>query len=215
MKRYKVYLFDLDGTITDTAVVWLGIFREGLQHFGVTPPDDKTLAAHTHNWAQMPLLGLDENDVPGFATFACALANERLPKAPLHIGAQEMLEALRNDSKRIAIYSGMDRVIFEPALKRHNLDMLVEAAIAGDDAPRRKPHADGIHLTLSKLGVPEKDYDKVVYIGDKDTDILAARNAGIDSILYFPIAHQILYDLEEVKLHNPTAIINDWSELLA
>lgn len=214
MKQYETYLFDLDGTITDTATVWLEIFREGLEHFGVTAPDDKTLAAHTHDWAQMPLLGLDEKDVPGFAALAHVLANERLPKAPLHTGAQEMLDALRNDGRRIGIYSGMDRAIFEPAIKRHGLDTLVEAAVAGDDAARRKPHADGIHLTLGKMSIHEQDYDKVVYIGDKDTDILAARNAGIDSILYFPIAHQILYDLEEVKLHNPTAIISEWHELL-
>jgi len=214
MKYYATYVFDLDGTITDTATVWLDIFREGLEHFGVTPPDDKTLAAYTHDWAQMPLLGLDKNKVGSFAALAHILANERLPKAPLHVGARETLETLRNNGKRIAIYSGMDRAIFEPAVKRHNLDAIVEATVAGDDAPRRKPHADGIHLTLRKMGIKEQDYDKVVYIGDKDTDILAAHNAGIDSILYFPIAHQMLYDLEEVKLHNPTSTITEWHELL-
>lgn len=215
MKKYENYIFDFDGTITDTAVVWLNIFRAGLIHFGVTPPDDKTLAAHTHNWAQMPLLGLNESDVPGFATFAHAQANERLPEAPLHVGAREILEYLVNNGKRVAIYSGMDRAIFEPAIEHHDLHTLVEVAVAGDDAPRRKPYPDGIHLTLELMNIQSQDYDKTVYIGDKDTDIIAARNAGVDSILYFPIAHQVLYDLEEVKLHNPTATITDWQELAA
>lgn len=213
MKQYTTYIFDLDGTITDTATVWLDIFREGLSHFGVTPPDDRTLANHTHDWNQMLELGLDEKDLNSFIALAHNLATKRLPEAPLHVDALETLEALRNSGRRVAIYSGMDRAIFEPAIKRHNLDVLMEATIAGDDAPRRKPYADGIMLTLQKLGIGPGQYQQVVYMGDKDTDILAAQNAGIDSILYYPIAHQLMYDLEELKKHKPTEVITDWHEL--
>ena len=53
-----------------------------------------------------------------------------------------------------------------------------------------------------------------MYIGDKDTDILAAHNAGIDGILYYPVEHQLIYELDELQTHKPEAIITDWRELL-
>lgn len=215
MKEYTTYIFDLDGTITDTMTVWLGIFRDGLTTFQVVPPDDKTLSAHTHDWKQMLELGLPESKLDEFIALAHKLAKERLPEAPLHEGAYEMLETLKAKGKRIAIFSTMDRPIFEPAMQYRNLDAIAEVAVAGTDVANRKPQPDGILKSLKDLGIAPTDYATAVYIGDKDTDILAAHNAGVDGVLYYPPDHQKMYDLEELKKHNPTAIINSWSELLA
>ena len=215
MKAYDTYIFDLDGTLTDTLTVWLGIFRDGLTHHGVTAPDDKTLSQHTHDWKQMLQLGLPEKDLDSFIAFAHKAANERLPQAELHAGAMEMLEALQSHGKRIAIFSTVDRPIFEPALRFRGLDKIAEVAVAGTDVPKRKPAPDGILKALDDLGIKKEDYGRVVYIGDKDTDIQAAKNAGVDGVLYFPPAHQIFYDLAELQQHNPAATIADWKELVA
>lgn len=213
MKHYQTYIFDLDGTITDTMTVWLGIFREGLEHFGIPLPDDKTILQHTHDWKEMVYLGLPEEKVEAFGALARDLANQRLSDAPLHVGAYEMLEALKNNGKQIAIFSTMDRPVFEPAVLHRGLDKITNVLIAGTDVPHRKPRPDGILKALQDLHVDEKDYKNAVYIGDKDTDIQAAHNAGIDSILYYPAAHHLMYDLEEVKQHKPTYIITDWDQL--
>ena len=215
MKRYQIYIFDLDGTLTDTIVPWLDIFREGLQLHNITPPDDQTLSKHTHRWEQMLELGLPESKLDDFIKFAHQAAHERLPKSALHAGAYEMLEALKNHGKQIGIFSTMDRAMFEPVIKYRNLTPLADALVAGNDVPRRKPEPDGILKVLTDLGISKKDYDQVVYIGDKDTDIQAAHNAGVDGVLYYPAAHQLFYDLEELKVHKPEAIITDWQELVA
>lgn len=213
MKAYTTYIFDLDGTITDTLTVWLGIFRDCLLECGVTPPDDKTLSQHTHDWKQMLQLGLPESKLDEFVALAHKLANERLPEAPVHIGALEALETLKNAGKRVAIFSTMDRPIFEPAMKHRGLDKIAEVAVAGTDVAHRKPQPDGILKALTDLGITAQDYATAVYIGDKDTDIQAAHNAGIDGVLYYPAAHQLFYDLEALSAHQPTAIINDWAEV--
>jgi beta-phosphoglucomutase-like phosphatase (HAD superfamily) len=125
------------------------------------------------------------------------------------------LEALKGYGKRIAIFSTMDRPIFEPAMEHRNLNAVVEVAVAGTDVEHRKPHPDGILKALQDLGIAQADYGDAVYIGDKDTDIEAAKNAGVDGILYYPAAHQLMYDLEDLRKHNPVSIIADWSELLS
>lgn len=214
MKSYNAYIFDMDGTITDTAVVWLGIFREGLEHFGVMPPDDVTLMQHTHDFAQMLLLGLPKEKLKDFVSLAHKLANERLPKASFNTGAYETLEKLKNKGKKIAIFSTLDRPIFEPAIKLRELGKITDVLIAGTDVPHRKPNPDGLLKALNDLSVSKEGFREAVYIGDKDTDVQTAHNAGIDAILYYPVQHQLFYSLETLKKHKPEYIITDWQELV-
>jgi HAD superfamily hydrolase (TIGR01549 family) len=213
MKQYDTYIFDLDGTITDTLVVWLGIFRDCLESQGVTAPDDQTLSKHTHDWRQMLQLGLPEEKLDAFIAQAHKLANERLPEAPVHNGAIEALQALKQAGKRIAIFSTLDRPIFEPAMEFRGLNEIAEVAVAGTDVPQRKPQPDGILKALDDLGIDKNAYAACVYIGDKDSDIQAANNAGIDGVLYYPPAHQPFYDLDKLKEHDPVAVLTDWQEL--
>lgn len=210
MKIYETYIFDLDGTITDTMTVWLGILRDALIHFNFTPPYDKELAWYSHDWKQLRKIGFPEDKFDAFAEFIYGLANTRLPEADFHSGAYEMLERLKNNDRKIGIFSSMDRAMFEPAMQGRNLYPLTDSAIAGDDLPNRKPKPDGILKMLKDLKVRS---ETAVYIGDKDTDIETARNAGIDSILYFPVSHSIVYDLSDLKKHKPTYVITDWREL--
>jgi phosphoglycolate phosphatase len=214
MKMYDTYIFDLDGTITDTVSVWLGILRDALINFHVPPPDDKTLALYSHDWKQLKHIGFPEDKFDALRDFIYGLANKRLPDAEFQTGAYETLEQLKNQGKRLAIFSSLDRAMFYPAMEHRNLFSLVDVAIAGNDIPERKPNPAGIFKALEKLEISKEAYSSVVYIGDKDTDIQTAYNAGIDSILYYPIAHSMIYDLTALKKHHPTYIITDWEELL-
>lgn len=213
MKSYSVYIFDLDGTITDTTQVWLDLIRETLLKFGVTAPEDKILAKYTHDWKEMIKLGLPLEKLDEFTKLNHRVANERLPKAPLHDGAYEVLSKLRKKGKRVGIFSTLDRPMFEPAMEFRNLYAVSEASIAGTDVPHRKPHPAGILKTLEDLGIPQSEFVDAVYIGDKATDIQAAQNAGIDSILYYPPLHAAIYDRGELEKLNPTYVIEDWKEL--
>ena len=214
MKRYSTYIFDLDGTITDTTAVWLDVFQDALLHFSVTPPERAILAKHTHDFRQMLLLGLPEKNFDEFVQFAHKLAKERLPEAGLHDGAEEMLQKLQSQGKKIAIFSTMDRPIFEPAMRYRDLYRFAKVSVAGTDVPRRKPHPDGVLKALEDLEIAKDAYANAVYIGDKDTDIQAAHSAGVNSILYYPQSHQEIYDLKDLQKHNPTHTITHWEELV-
>lgn len=214
MKSYETYIFDLDGTITDTMAVWLDILRASFIHFGITPSDDKTLAFYSHDWTQLKHVGFPEEKFDQLAQFIYKLANKRLPEAEFHNGAYEVLETLKNKGKRLAVYSSLDKAIFEPAMQYRNLYPLVDAALAGTDITHRKPHPEGILKVLDVLNISSDLYKTVVYVGDKDTDIQAAHSARIASILYYPIAHSLFYNFSDLKKYNPTHIITDWQELL-
>lgn len=210
MKTYTTYLFDLDGTLTNTGPTWLTIFRDGLADFGITGLADKTLAAHTHDWKEVAKLGVPEADLPTFIETAYARANERLPLAPFYEGAEEMIQKLKAAGKQIGIFTTMDRPILEPVVERYSLDKTFDVIIAGTDVEHRKPHPAGIQAALEKLGKPA---NTAVYIGDKDTDILCAKNAGIDGILFYPADHKLMYDHAVLMASEPTFTIKHWEEL--
>jgi phosphoglycolate phosphatase len=214
MKSYETYIFDLDGTITNTMTVWLEILREVLLLFAITLQTDRELLQYSHDLSQLTNVGLLESDMGKFKEAIYAAANRRLPEADFHTGAYQMLETLKKQGKRIAIFSSMDRPMFEPAIKKRRLNEIVEVTIAGTDVPSRKPHPAGIFKALEDLHIAPEFYNQAVYIGDKDTDIQTAHNAGIASILYYPASHHLFYDLAELKKHNPTHIITEWQELV-
>jgi len=216
MKTYTTYIFDLDGTITDTTAVWIQIFRDCLTRLDIDTSDiaDDEIAKHTHAWSAMTNLGVAEADIPRLTTIAHSLANDRLPNAQLFPGAYETLQAMRDKGKRVAIFSTMDRPIFEPAIAHNNLGEVAEVLVAGTDVPNRKPAPDGIIKALNDLGIDKKDYDTVMYMGDKDTDIQAAHNAGVDAILFYPPIHQEIYDKATIMARQPEAVLADWQELL-
>lgn len=213
MKNYSTYIFDLDGTITDTMALWLDILRDGLIEFGFTSFDDQVLIQYSHDWREFVKIGFPKEKIEALTEYFHVVANRRLPAAPLQKGAYETLELLKKRGKRIAIFSTMGRPIFEPAMHYRNLYAITDVAIAGTDVLYRKPHPDGILKALKDLEIPQEEFKNAVYVGDKDTDIQAAHNAGIDSILYYPVNHQLMYDLTDLKKNNPAYIITDWQEL--
>lgn len=215
MRTYDIYLFDLDGTLTNTAPTWLDIFRDCLADVGITGLTDHTIAAHTHNWREVLSLGVAEAELETFIQSAYRRANERLPLAPMYEGTEAMLRTLRQAGKRTGIFTTMDRLILEPVIKHHSLDTLVETIIAGTDVVERKPHPAGIHAALEKLDLQDADPSTIVYIGDKDTDIMTAHNAGVDSILFYPTAHRRLYDETALLASKPSWTVKDWQTLVS
>jgi phosphoglycolate phosphatase-like HAD superfamily hydrolase len=174
---------------------------------------DDEIARHTHNWKEIIKLGVPESVIPSFAEHATALSGERLPQGQQFPGAYETLQAIRSHGKRVGIYSTMDRVMFEPAVKRNQLHQVAEVAISGSDVVRRKPDPEGIIMALDKLNIPKEQYSSVMYMGDKDTDIQAAHAAGVDAILFFPAEHQLIYDKAVTLQHNPDVVLTSWQEL--
>ncbi|MEZ2739704.1 HAD-IA family hydrolase [Comamonas jiangduensis] len=51
-----------------------------------------------------------------------------------------------------------------------------DVVVANEDIPRTKPHGDGVHLAMEKLGIQRTE--RVLLIGDSDVDVKAAYNAG-------------------------------------
>ncbi|WP_083921843.1 HAD-IA family hydrolase [Kiloniella laminariae] len=117
----------------------------------------------------------------------------------------EQLRALKNQGWRLAICTNKPFAPTQKILNLFGLETLFEKAVGGDSYPVKKP--DGDHI-LHLLREMDADPSQAVMLGDGKNDILAARNAGIPSILFTQG-----YGTEAARALSPDYILNSYTEL--
>ena len=93
-------------------------------------------------------------------------------------GINEMLGNIKKEGFKTAIVTNKADFAAQDLCKRmfgNTIDLVVGST---DDRPN-KPAPDGVYYALEKL---ESKCENAIFVGDADTDILTANNAGIQSI---------------------------------
>lgn len=208
MQDYDIYLFDWDGTLADSTSVWIAAARRQFDERGLHPSDAEIIV-NLGDWQNMLSLGVAEEELQSFRTAARAEAMQNLPNAPLFNGADNVLQQLKAAGKRLAVVTAMHRGIIDHMLAHHGYQTMFDVVVSGSDVERLKPHPEGLLLALEKIG--HAPSDRVLMLGDTTRDILAAHEAGVDSLLYYPPQHEAFHDLAVLKASRPTFILNDWA----
>ena len=208
MKDYDFYLFDWDGTLANSTEVWLAAMHKHLLPYGLDLPRE-TLLKTMGNWYDLIPHGLPADAIDDYHHAAGDEAVNHLHEAPLFDDAEAVLRALKRDGKKLAVVTASHRAAIDMVLRLHGFEGLFDAVVCGSDVENHKPHPEPVLLALQKLGVTDKK--RAVMIGDTTRDLLAARDAGIDNLLFFPEgAH---FDLKELcAVCEPTAIVHTWAE---
>ncbi len=209
MKTYTYILFDWDGNLAKTLDIWLDACREPLVSRGLHKTDAEIAASfgafieHMQQWGIAdPEKALDEAD---------RIAKQKLPDVELYPDALEVLEGLHARGKKLALITTSPHENIKHLLEKYGLMRLFDALVAYDDTKHHKPHPEPIEKALELLGGTR---DLAVMIGDSDKDLGAARNAGTDSILFYPDEHKKFYDLDQLRQLQPTHVVSDFREIL-
>lgn len=209
MKRYDYILLDWDGNLAKTLDLWLDTFKQILGEEGHHPDDKEIAAAFGRVTDYFTSLGI--KDAAAVYERADKLGKQRLPEVELYPDALEVLQYLKNRRKYTALITSSRRANVTPLLDRYDMHRLFDAILTRDDVPAQKPDPASLHLALTLLnGRPEQ----AIMIGDSDKDVAAARNAGIDSILFYPPEHAPFYDLDTLKRLEPTYLVEDFRDIM-
>ncbi|HEX4986482.1 MAG TPA: HAD-IIIA family hydrolase [Burkholderiales bacterium] len=179
-------LFDLDGTLADTAPD-LGYALNALLRARDLPElPVSLLRAHASSGARGLLnvgFGIDPGD-PGFERLReefldtyeknLSRASALFPRMP------ELLERIEAHGVRWGIVTNKAKRFTHPLVRALRLEDRAACVVCGDSTPFAKPHPAPMLEALSRLGL---DAGQCIYVGDDERDVQAAHAAGMPAVV--------------------------------
>lgn len=185
MTTVRAVLFDLDGTLADTAPDLGGALNRLLAEIGAPQVPLEVARPLTSSGARGMLkagLGLTPDDAryePLKQRFLQLYEQHICVGTRLFDGIDALLAALDERAMPWGIVTNkMERFTF-PLLRALRLDTRAGCIVGGDTTPRAKPHPDPLLHAARVLAVAPED---CIYVGDDLRDIQAARAAGMASL---------------------------------
>ena len=179
----KGVIFDLDGTLLNTLADLHNITNKTLEAFGYPPRSIEEVETYVGHGAR-PLIrralpdGLVFSDEEFEKIYEVMHGNYfkyQNQLAEVYPGMAEVLEELKRRGIRTAIVTNKPHDAAEE-IRRKYFEGLIEISQGAQDDLPAKPHPALCMRVLQEFGLgPEK----CIYVGDSDTDIDTARNAGM------------------------------------
>ncbi|OLD54994.1 hypothetical protein AUI46_06450 [archaeon 13_1_40CM_2_52_13] len=91
-------------------------------------------------------------------------------------GIMLLLRRIRSTGRRLALVTGVEKIMMEYTLNPFNLSEFFEARVTADDVQNSKPDPEGINLALSRIEVEPRES---MYVGDSPADMIAGKQAGV------------------------------------
>ena len=184
MKKIKTVLFDLDGTLADTAPDLAGALNHVLKLHDCDPLPYKTIRPFvSHGGMALIKLGFGK-DHPEFDVFYKELLqyyqNNIATETILFPGMDELLLELEANNINWGVVTNKPSWLTEPLLDELNLTSRTVAIVSGDTLEERKPHPAPILYACEQAG---SKAEECIYIGDAQRDIEAGNRAGMHSII--------------------------------
>lgn len=175
-------IFDLDGLLIDSEMVFYRIYREMLAAIG----HEFTLADYLSGFSGRPIRPIMADFISRFglpATLeeACAHveseeAEARRTGIPLKPGARQLLEDLRESGRSIALGTSSTRERARSILEAHGILDRFDALICAEDITRGKPDPQVFLSAAAALGTAPAH---CLVLEDSEMGIEAAHAAGI------------------------------------
>lgn len=213
----RVAIFDLDGTLVDTAPDIIDALNRALTDSGLSTVDDAAGRSFIGGGARelvklgiIASVGENPDSVlvdKTFSTFMAYYGESSTEKSVLYPGVLETLELFADEDLPMGVCTNKPHQISLTVLEALDLQRYFRTVIGGDALPERKPHARHILETASRT-LP--GYERAIMIGDSATDVAAARNSGVPVV-----AVSYGYRLVPAEELGADAVISDMRELPA
>ncbi|MBI1906847.1 MAG: HAD-IA family hydrolase [Rhodocyclales bacterium] len=207
-------LFDLDGTLADTAPDLGEAANRLRQRHNLAPLPLPTLRPYTSHGVRGMLqaafdLGPDDPRYTTLAEQFLELYAERLcHRTTLFDGMEDLLSILERASIKWGIVTNKRMRYTDPLIAALSLHERACCVISGDSAARPKPAPDPLLLACERASlVPAR----CIYIGDDLRDIEAGRAAGMTTVAaaygYIGIGAPIEHWQADATIHSPAELL--------
>lgn len=178
-------LFDLDGTLVDTAPDLGLALNMQLERHGMAPlAYEKIRPVASHGTSALLALGFnlsaDDDAFIQMRDEYLAIYDEVLTNAPvLFEGMADLLGAIESQGLLWGIVTNKPKRFTAPMICAMRLDQRAACIVSGDDAARAKPHPDTLLMACEIIQRPAKN---CFYVGDAARDIEAGNAAGMRTV---------------------------------
>jgi phosphoglycolate phosphatase len=205
---YSTIVYDLDGTLVDSAATVAGLLNALRTEHGLSPLER---CAYTPwlsiggNAMVAAALGIPESDAPLLlADFRARYEAVPTDPATLYPAVHKTLSKLKAAGIRLGLCTNKPRPLTDKILTDTGLGKYFGTVCAGLDLPTAKPHPENLRVCLKALGSrPES----TIVVGDSRVDQLLAEACGTD-FAFFSVG----YD-DGVRQEACTMILQDHEEI--
>ena len=209
----KAVLFDLDGTLVDTAPEMHLAVNVLLEEEGLKPLPYESVRPHVSNGVMGIFMNIfEDNPKVGGRRFKRYLDiyEEHLGiNAKTFPGIDEVISAIEGLGINWGIVTNKSKRFAKRLLRKLELLNRTACLVCGDTTSNLKPNPEPINYALSFLKT--KNTKKAFYIGDSKKDVDAAKSAGISSIA---CTYGYIYDSTNPKEWNADFYVNHALEIL-
>lgn len=217
---YDLILFDLDGTLIETAPEIADAVNDTLKQFklpAVTQQQVNDWIGHgTRSLLIQALAEVGRTTVQAvqvadnFPTIEAAFGvhYERRcgTRSHLYPRVRETLQALRAEGIKLVVMTNKEGRYTQVVLDAHQMSPLFDRVISGDTLPVKKPNPAGIVDCLERFGASR---ERTLFVGDSSIDVATARNAQV-TVWALPYGYNMGEPIERCQ---PDRVIADFSAL--
>lgn len=221
MNRFDLVMFDLDGTLIETAPEIMDAVNDTLRAVGRADVTQQqvndwighgtrelliqALAFHDGCTAQAVRSRADFESIA--AQFVTNYQRRCGTRSQLYPQVRETLTALRARGVKLAVVTNKEGRYTDTVLAAHSLSGLLDKVVSGDTLATKKPDPAGIAVCLAQFGV---SCERALFVGDSSIDVATARNAGVAAWV-LPYGYNMGQPIEASA---PDRVIADCSLLL-
>lgn len=184
-QKPSAVLFDLDGTLIDTAPDFIRCLNQLRQHHNLEPLAAEQIRPSVSNGARAMIrvgFGLEpEHDgyVDKHTAFLDLYEAGVAVETTLFEGMDSLLANLEARGIPWGIVTNKPVRFAEPLVQALGLAQRCATLICPDHVSERKPHPEPLFLACQRIGAAP---EQAIYVGDHERDIEAGRNAGMRTI---------------------------------
>jgi phosphoglycolate phosphatase len=210
----RTVLFDLDGTLADTAPDLAQALNTLLAEEGrARLPFERIRPVVSHGSTGLLSLGFAVGaQDPEFGRLRARLlaiyADNLCAHTRLFPGMAPLLEALERRGLNWGIVTNKPTALTEPLVAQLPVPFPPACIVSGDTTTNRKPHPEPMLLACTRAG---SEPQSCLYVGDAERDIQAGRRAGMRTLVAL---FGYIGDNEEPRSWGADGLVQDPMEIL-